>query len=70
MTVNFFYLGPNCFDEEQFAWLMGTFLPYFSDWKESIESRTDEPYSQTDKATMVFHGRLIKFDKASFKTLR
>ena len=29
---------------------MSTFLPYFTNWKNSIETRPGGPYSNTDKA--------------------
>ena len=39
-------------DDERFEWLMSTFLPYFTNWKNSIESRPGGPYSNTDKVRM------------------
>ena len=50
-------------DDERFEWLMSTFLPYLTNWKNSIESRPGGPYSNTDKARMFIswqtHGALI-----------
>ena len=39
-------------DNELFEWLMSTFLPYFTNWKNSIESRRGGPYSNEDKARL------------------
>ena len=39
-------------DDERFEWLMSTFLPYFTNWKNSTESRRGGPYSNTDKARL------------------
>ena len=39
-------------DDERFEWLTGTFLQYFTDWKNSIESRPGGPFSKTDKGRM------------------
>ena len=37
---------------ERFEWLISTILPYFTNWKNSIESRRGGPYSNTDKARL------------------
>ena len=39
-------------DDERFEWLISTILPYFTNWKNSIESRRGGPYSNTDKARL------------------
>ena len=39
-------------DVERFQWLMETFLPYFTDWKNSIKSRRGGPYTNTEKSRM------------------
>ena len=35
-----------------FQWLMETFLPYFTDWKNSIKSRPGGPFTNTEKSRM------------------
>lgn len=38
--------------DERFQWLSDTFLPFFTNWKNSIQSRPGGPFSKTDKARM------------------
>ena len=47
------FLKPYTFvDDERFQWLMETFLPYFTDWKNSIKSRPGGPFTNTEKSRM------------------
>ena len=39
-------------DDERFTWLLDTFFKYFTDWKDSINARTDGQFTDNAKANM------------------
>ena len=62
-TTNSFLKPFTSDTDERFEWLLYTFLPYFTNWKLSIENQED--FSQSEKEKMFIPGQTYEGIKIS-----